>query len=142
LEAWSWLVSRSGWSASSSSNTISRDFFARSDAVFTFMPAAAFRWHEAASTRSPFDLDHAGAAVAVGAIAGRRVPAQVRDFRALPFRHLPDGLAGLGLDLASVQREGDLGHDGRFQLLISISTKANSKALALMTLWCTPALRK
>ena len=53
FEAWSWLVSRSGWSASSSSNTISRDFFARSDAVFTFMPAAAFRWHEAASTRSP-----------------------------------------------------------------------------------------
>ena len=37
---------------------------------------------------------------------------------------LPDGLAGLGLDLASVQREGDLGHDGASQLFSSISTKA------------------
>ena len=53
LDAGSWLSSRSGWSAISSSNTISRDFLARSDAVFTFMPAAALRWHEAASTRSP-----------------------------------------------------------------------------------------
>ena len=53
FDAGSWLVARSGWSASSSSNTIWRDFFARSVAVFTFMPAAAFRWQDAASTRSP-----------------------------------------------------------------------------------------
>ena len=53
LDLGSWLVSRAGWSAISSSNTISRDFFARSEAVFTFMPAAALRWQEAASTRSP-----------------------------------------------------------------------------------------
>jgi hypothetical protein len=32
---------------------MARDFFARSVAVFTFIPAAALRWHEAASTRSP-----------------------------------------------------------------------------------------
>ena len=53
LDFGSWLPSRSGWSAISNSNTISRDFFARSLAVFTFMPATALRWHEAASTRSP-----------------------------------------------------------------------------------------
>ena len=53
LDAGSWLVSRSGWSAMSSSNTIWRDFLARSLAVFTFMPVAALRWQEAASTRSP-----------------------------------------------------------------------------------------
>ncbi len=53
LDLGSWLASRCGWSAISSSNTIWRDFLARSLAVFTFMPAAAFLWHEAASTRSP-----------------------------------------------------------------------------------------
>ncbi len=56
------------------------------------------------------DLDDAGAAVAVGAIAGRRMPAQMRDRRAVALRHLPDGLAGLGLDLAAIEREGDLAH--------------------------------
>jgi len=53
LDLGSWLSPRSGWSAISSSNTIWRDFLARSDAVFTFMPAAALRWQEAARTRSP-----------------------------------------------------------------------------------------
>ena len=53
LDFGSWLVSRTGWSAMRSSNTIWRDFFARSLAVFTFMPLAALRWHDAASTRSP-----------------------------------------------------------------------------------------
>ena len=51
--------SRSGWSAISSSNTISARLPAR-NAVFTFMPAAALRWQEAASTRSPSIFDHAG----------------------------------------------------------------------------------
>ena len=37
----------------SSSNTISRDFFARSVSVLTTMPVAGLRMHEAASTRSP-----------------------------------------------------------------------------------------
>jgi hypothetical protein len=36
-----------------SSNTISRDFFARSVSVLTTMPAAGLRMQEAASTRSP-----------------------------------------------------------------------------------------
>ena len=43
-----------GWSASSSSNTISRDFTARSDWPSSpSCPAAALRMQEAASTRSP-----------------------------------------------------------------------------------------
>ena len=41
-------------------------------------------------------------------------PAQVRDLRAIALGHVPDGLARLGLDLASVQREGDLGHGRAF----------------------------
>src|SRR5262249_17725760 len=44
----------------------------------------------------------------VGAIAGRRVPAQVRDLGAVALRHLPDGLAGLRLDLLAVELELDL----------------------------------
>ena len=59
------------------------------------------------------DLDHAGAAVAIGAIAGLGQPAQVRDDGALALGDLPDGLAGPRLDLAAVEREGDgIGHDG------------------------------
>src|SRR5258708_29637864 len=46
-------VSRSGWSASRRSNTILREALARSDAVFTFMPAAGMRMQLAANTRSP-----------------------------------------------------------------------------------------
>ena len=53
LEFGSWLSARGGWSAASSSSTISCDFLARSDAVFTFMPGDGLRWQEAASTRSP-----------------------------------------------------------------------------------------
>src|SRR5437588_6691584 len=34
----------------------------------------------------------------------------MRDFLALAFRHLPDGLARLGLDLLAVELELDLGH--------------------------------
>ncbi len=41
------------------------------------------------------DLDHAGAAIAVGAIAGLGQPAQMRDLGALPVGHLPDRLARL-----------------------------------------------
>ena len=53
LESGSCEVSRAGWSAASSSKTISRDALARSLAVLTFMPGAGARMHEAASTRSP-----------------------------------------------------------------------------------------
>ena len=40
------------------------------------------------------DLDHAGAAVAVGAVARLRRVAEMRDLDALALGHLPDGLAG------------------------------------------------
>ena len=52
----------------------------------------------------------------------------------MPLRDLPDGLAGLGLDRLAVQLEGDLGGHTLPQLFSSISTNANSKSLALMTL--------
>ena len=58
------------------------------------------------------DLNHAGAAVAVGAIARRRMPAQMRDGGALPLRHLPDSLARGSLDLTAIERELDrVGHE-------------------------------
>ena len=44
---------RAGWSATKSSITIFCAAMARSLAVFTFMPLAGLRWHDAASTRSP-----------------------------------------------------------------------------------------
>ena len=47
------LVSRSGWSVTSSSNTIRRAALARSEPVFTFMPGVGLRMQLAASTRSP-----------------------------------------------------------------------------------------
>ena len=54
---------------------------------------------------------HARPAVAVSAVARRRVPAQVRDGRAVPLRDLPDGLALIGLDELAVELERDLlGH--------------------------------
>ena len=53
------------------------------------------------------DLDHAGAAIAVGPVAGRRRVAQMRDVGAVAARHLPDGLARPRLDLAPVEDELD-----------------------------------
>jgi len=53
FESGSCEVARAGWSASSSSKTMARDFFVRSEAVATFIPAAGLRMQEAASTRSP-----------------------------------------------------------------------------------------
>ena len=66
---------------------------ARSLAVYTFMPAR--RLADAGGRKHPLalHLDHAGPAVAVGAVAGRVLPAQVRDGGAEPLGHLPDGLA-------------------------------------------------
>jgi hypothetical protein len=46
-------TSRSGWSASSSSITILRAVFARSEAVVTFMPGLGLRIQLATRTRSP-----------------------------------------------------------------------------------------
>ena len=73
--------------------TIRRAVTARSVAVATFMPAAGLA--DAGGGQHPLalDLDHAGAAVAVGAVARLGQPAQMRDVDALALRHLPDGLA-------------------------------------------------
>ena len=56
------------------------------------------------------DLDHAGAAIAVGPIVGRGRVAEMRNLAALALGDLPDRLAGLGLDLLAVELERDLGH--------------------------------
>src|SRR3546814_4357918 len=53
------------------------------------------------------DLHHAGAAVAVGAIARLRLVAEMRDLRPGARGGLPDGLARLRLDVLPVQREAD-----------------------------------
>jgi hypothetical protein len=59
------------------------------------------------------DLDHAGAAVAIGPIAGLGQPAQVRDVDPLALGNLPDGLAGARLHLAAVEGKFDrIRHDG------------------------------
>src|SRR5216683_772398 len=44
------------------------------------------------------DLDHAGPAIAVGPVIGRRRIAQMRDFVTLALCHLPDRFTRLGLD--------------------------------------------
>src|SRR5262249_50255610 len=53
------------------------------------------------------DLDHAGAAIAVGAIARLRQPAQMRDLDPAALRHLPDRLARLCLDFRTIEREAN-----------------------------------
>ena len=95
--------------------TIARALTARSAVVRTTMPARGPA--DAGGGQHPLalDLDHAGAAVAVGAIARRVGVAEVRDPRPLALRHLPDALAGRGGDLAPVEGEGDgsgHGHPG------------------------------
>jgi hypothetical protein len=56
------------------------------------------------------DLDHAGAAIAVGPVVRFGRIAQMRNFAALAFGHLPDGLAIDGLDLLAVEFELDFCH--------------------------------
>ena len=77
--------------------------------------ALACRLHLHARRRAPdagggqyplaVDLDHAGAAIAVGAVARLRQPAQMRDLDTVALRHLPDRLARLRLDLRTVKRK-------------------------------------
>ena len=63
---------------------------------------AACRQHPLA-----FDLDHAGAAIAVGAVAGLGRIAQMRDIGAETLGHLPDRLAVQRLDIMAIQGEFD-----------------------------------
>src|SRR5579883_2405136 len=53
----------------------------------------------------PFDLDHAGAAIAVGAVTGLGAVAEMGDLDAAALSHLPDRLAGQRLDLLAVEEE-------------------------------------
>src|SRR3954469_25947029 len=73
----------------------------------------ADRWRALAGRREhtlALDLDHAGAAIAVGAIVGRGRIAQMRNLAALTFCNLPDRLACIGLDLLAVELERNLRH--------------------------------
>ncbi len=54
-----------------------------------------------------FDLHHAGAAVAVGAIIRLRRIAEMGDLGAEPLGNLPDGFAHVGFDLLTVELERD-----------------------------------
>src|SRR5690349_1571913 len=65
-------------------------------------PDAGGRQHPLA-----LDLDHAGAAIAVGAVARLWQPAEMRDLDAVALRHLPDRFARFGLDLGAVQCKAD-----------------------------------
>ena len=59
-----------------------------------------------------FDLDHAGAAIAIGAVAGLRQPAKMRDVDALALGDLPYGFAGPRSHDLAVDGEKELvGHD-------------------------------
>src|SRR5579863_4135608 len=71
---------------------------------------------DARRRQHPFalDLDHAGAAITVGAVAGLGQPAQMWNFGAEPVCHLPDRLARLSLDLFAVEGELDrIAHQAR-----------------------------
>ena len=53
-----------------------------------------------------FDLDHAGTAIAVGAVTRLGRIAQMRDVGALALRHLPDRLARMRMHFDAVESEG------------------------------------
>ncbi len=53
-----------------------------------------------------FDLDHAGAAIAVGAIAGLGRITQMRNLDAFALGDLPDRLAFMRVDLTAIEHEG------------------------------------
>src|SRR6056297_863253 len=53
------------------------------------------------------DLDHAGAAVAIGTIARSRLVAEMRDYQATTIGDLPDRQTGFGLDLLSIECDLD-----------------------------------
>ena len=92
--------------SSSSSATILRAVLARS--VCGLDLHAGRRRADAACGQHALalDLDHADAAIAVGAIAGLRRVAQMRQLDAEPARGAEDGFAVADVDLAVVDHEG------------------------------------
>ena len=69
------------------------------------MPTVGVRLQEAASTRSPSISTMQARQLPSGAVAGRGRIAEMRDVAALALGDLPDGLAGVGLDLLAVELE-------------------------------------
>ena len=82
------------------------------------------RWFADAGRRQnalAFDLDHAGAAIAVGAVARLGEPAQVGNVDAFAPCHLPDGFAGTCRNDFSVDREEQLvSHDLVFPAAVAL----------------------
>jgi len=78
--------------------------------IFTFMPTVGVRLQEAASTRSPSTSTMQARQLPSGPVVRLGRIAKMRDFAALTFRHLPDRLARVGLDLFAVEFELNLGH--------------------------------
>ena len=72
------------------------------DHPFDWCPDATCREYTFA-----LDLDHAGPAIAVGAVTLAVAVAKMRDVGAMSCRSLPDGLALAGLDHAAVEGESD-----------------------------------
>ena len=52
-----------------------------------------------------FDLDHTGAAVAIGPVPGRWLMAQMRDHQTAAIGNFPNGHTAFGFDLFSVERK-------------------------------------
>ena len=73
------------------------------------------------------DLDHAGAAVAVGPVARLVGIAEMRDFRAQARRDLPDRFARCGNDGLTVQREADRFAHGAMLMPVSLPLQRRRK---------------
>ena len=98
--------------------TMRRAFTARSVAVFTTMFGRGLADAGRSQNALALDLNHAGAAIAVGAVARFRQPAEMRDVDAFALGDLPDGFAGPGADHIAVKREEQLVCHG---LIVSLS---------------------
>ena len=100
----------SGWSEASSS----KHHFAGLAGAFRFgLDDHAFRRGADAGgckRAFAFNIDHAGPAIAVGAVAGCILVAQMRNRNAFPLGNLPDGFAFLCGDILAVEGESDLAH--------------------------------
>src|SRR6185312_14498905 len=88
-------------------------FLRRDGAVACALDLHADRWRAFAGGRQhalALDLDHAGAAIAVGPVVGCGRVAEMRDLVALALGDLPDGFSWLRLDLLAIELELNLGH--------------------------------
>src|SRR6056297_675808 len=72
------------------------------------------------------DFDHAGAAVAIGTIAGSGLVAEMRDYQAATIGDLPDRQTGFGLDLLSIECDLDRLRHARASLSVAILDHARA----------------